>query len=281
MAWAGRHFYARAWAGLRHHSADMNTLIAVGTGAAFVFSVAATLAPGFFLAHGVAPDVYYEAVIDHHRADPARERARGARQAADLRRAARAGATCSRRRRAWCATARSSTCRSSDVRPGDVVLVRPGRADPGGRRVVLSGASAVDESMLTGESLPVAKGEGDARDRRDDQRHRRAALPRDDARRRQSVLARIVELMRDAQGSRAPIQELADRISAVFVPVVIAIAAVTFVAWLVRRGRRGAAGARLGRGGRGADHRLPLRDGARGADGGDGRDRQGGASSAC
>ena len=63
MAWAGRHFYTRAWAGFRHHSADMNTLVAVGTGAAFVYSVVATVAPGFFLPRGVAPDVYYEAVI--------------------------------------------------------------------------------------------------------------------------------------------------------------------------------------------------------------------------
>src|SRR5690606_15760222 len=63
MAWAGRHFYTRAWSAFRHHSADMNTLIAVGTGAAFVYSVAATVAPGFFLSRGIPPDVYYEAVI--------------------------------------------------------------------------------------------------------------------------------------------------------------------------------------------------------------------------
>ena len=63
MAWAGRHFYTRAWAAFRHHSADMITLVAVGTGAAFLYSVLATVAPGFFVAHGVAPDVYYEAVV--------------------------------------------------------------------------------------------------------------------------------------------------------------------------------------------------------------------------
>ena len=63
MAWAGRHFYTGAWASFRHHSADMNTLVAVGTAAAFLYSVAATLAPGFFLSRGIAPDVYYEAVI--------------------------------------------------------------------------------------------------------------------------------------------------------------------------------------------------------------------------
>ena len=63
MVWAGRHFYTRAWAAFRHHSADMNTLVAVGTGAAFLYSVVATVAPGFFLSRGLAPDVYYEAVI--------------------------------------------------------------------------------------------------------------------------------------------------------------------------------------------------------------------------
>src|SRR6478735_6354554 len=63
MGWAGRHFYTRAWSAFRHHSADMNTLIAVGTGAAFLYSLIATVAPGFFIARGVAPDVYYEAVI--------------------------------------------------------------------------------------------------------------------------------------------------------------------------------------------------------------------------
>lgn len=63
MMWAGRHFYTRAWAAVRHHAADMNTLVAVGTGAAFLYSVIATVAPGFFLANGVAPDVYYEAVV--------------------------------------------------------------------------------------------------------------------------------------------------------------------------------------------------------------------------
>jgi Cu+-exporting ATPase len=63
MGWAGRHFYTRAWAAVRHHSADMNTLVAVGTGAAFVYSVVATVAPGVFVAHGVRPDVYYDAVV--------------------------------------------------------------------------------------------------------------------------------------------------------------------------------------------------------------------------
>ena len=63
LAWAGQHFYVRAWSALRHHSTDMNTLVAAGSGAAFLYSALATLAPGFFVAQGVEPDVYYEAVI--------------------------------------------------------------------------------------------------------------------------------------------------------------------------------------------------------------------------
>ena len=63
MLWAGRDFYTRAWAAFRHHSADMNTLIAIGTGAAFAYSLAATVVPGFFLRRGISPDVYYEAVV--------------------------------------------------------------------------------------------------------------------------------------------------------------------------------------------------------------------------
>jgi Cu+-exporting ATPase len=117
------------------------------------------------------------------------------------------------------------------VRHGDLVVVRPGEKVPVDGEV-LSGASAVDESMLTGESLPVEKGVGSAViggtiNRTGSFRYRATTLGTD------SVLSRIVRLMRDAQGSRAPIQKLADRISAVFVPVVLSLAIATFVAWYV------------------------------------------------
>jgi Cu+-exporting ATPase len=117
------------------------------------------------------------------------------------------------------------------VRPGDVLLVKPGERVPVDGEVV-DGSSAVDESMLTGESMPVPKGLGDrvvgaTINRGGAFRMRARAVGPD------SVLAQIVRLMRSAQASRAPIQELADRVSAVFVPVVMAISAVTFVAWLL------------------------------------------------
>jgi Cu+-exporting ATPase len=230
MAWAGRHFYTRAWASFRHHAADMNTLIAVGTGAAFLYSLIATVAPGFFTRYGVAPDVYYEAVILiialilTGNALEARAKSRTANALRAL------------------ISLRPKTARVlhdgaeidlsiEEVRRGDTIVVRPGERVPVDGEV-LTGSSAVDESMLTGEPMPVAKGPGDrviggTINRTGAFRCRATTLGED------SVLARIVQLMREAQSSRAPIQRLADRISAVFVPVVLALAVVTFVVWLL------------------------------------------------
>jgi Cu+-exporting ATPase len=230
MAVAGRHFYTRAWASFRHHSADMNTLIAVGTGAAFVFSAAATLAPGFFISRGVPPDTYYEAVIIIIAlilVGNALE-ARAKRQTATSLRALAALQP---------DTARIDRDGSEidvpieDVRQGDVVVVRPGERVPVDGDVV-AGASAVDESMLTGESSLVEKSVGDrvigaTINRTGAFRYRATTLGAD------SVLAQIIRLMREAQGSRAPIQRLADRVSAVFVPVVISLAIATFAVWYV------------------------------------------------
>jgi Cu+-exporting ATPase len=230
MAWAGRHFYTRAWAAFRHHSADMNTLVAVGTGAAFLYSVVATVAPGFFLNRGVNPDVYYEAVVfiialilmgNALEARAKRQTSTALRTLVQLQpRTARV-----------LRDEAEMDVPVDEVRHGDVVVVRPGERIPVDGEVV-SGSSAVDESMLTGESAPVEKAAGDrvigaTINRTGAFRYRATTLGAD------SVLAQIVKLMRDAQGSRAPIQRLADRISAVFVPVVISIAIATFVAWFV------------------------------------------------
>jgi Cu+-exporting ATPase len=230
MAWAGRDFFTRAWAAFRHHSADMNTLVAVGTGAAFLYSVAATVAPGFFASRGVAPDVYYEAVIiiialiltgNMFEARAKRRTSAALRALVNLQpktaRVVRDG--------------QELDVAVEEVAKGETVVVRPGERIPVDGQV-LSGRSAVDESMLTGESLPVQKGEGDAViggtiNRTGTFRYRATNLGAD------SVLAQIVRLMRDAQSSRAPIQRLADQISAIFVPVVISIAIATFVVWFV------------------------------------------------
>jgi len=230
MLWAGRHFYVRAWQAFRHRSADMNTLIAVGTGAAFLYSVAATFAPEFFVSRGVAPDVYYEAVIfiialilvgNALEARAKRQTGAALRALADLQ------PKTARVRR----DGEEIDVPVEQVLGGDEVVVRPGERIPVDGEVV-AGASAVDESMLTGEPLPVEKTAGDrvvggTINRTGSFRYRATTLGED------SVLARIVSLMRDAQGSRAPIQRLADRISAVFVPVVLQLAVLTFVVWFV------------------------------------------------
>ncbi len=230
MSWAGRHFYVRAWASFRHHSADMNTLIAVGTGAAFLYSVIATVVPDFFVSRGVSPDVYYEAVVFIitlilvGNAFEARAKGRTSdalRTLINLRpktaRVVRDGI--------------DADVPIESVQRSDMVVVRPGERIPVDGEIV-SGESAVDESMLTGESLPVAKSAGDrviggTINRTGAFRYSATTLGSD------SVLAQIVRLMRDAQGSRAPIQKLADTVSGVFVPVVISLAIATFVVWFV------------------------------------------------
>jgi Cu+-exporting ATPase len=234
MGWAGRHFYVRAWSAFRHHSADMNTLIAVGTGAAFLYSVLATVVPEFFLSRGVLPDLYYEAVImiialiltgNALEARAKRQTSAALRRLVELQpntaRVVRAGA--------------EVDIPVNDVQSEEIVIVRPGERIPVDGAII-SGTSAVDESMVTGESLPVEKQPGDRLiggtiNRTGAFRYRATTLGSD------SVLAHIVTLMRDAQGSRAPIQRLADQVSGIFVPIVLSLAIATFVIWFVTAGQ--------------------------------------------
>ncbi len=228
VLWAGRHFYIRAWQAFRHHAADMNTLIAVGTGAALLFSVIATVAPGLFLARGVAPDLYYEAVI----LIIALILVGNALEARAKRQTSAALRALTRLQPAAARVVRDGfelELPIAQVRVGDLVLVRPGeRIAVDG--TIVEGTSAVDESMLTGESLPVEKVAGNrvvggTLNGTGALRFRATTLGGE------SVLARIVRLLREAQGSRAPLQRLADRISGIFVPVVVSLAIATFVVW--------------------------------------------------
>ena len=228
MTWAGRLFYVRGWQAARHGGADMNTLVSLGTGAAFLYSVVATAAPQFFLSRGVAPDVYYEAVIIiiglvlvGHALE---SRAKGETSSALRGLIALLPPTATVMR-----DGAPQEVAVDSLMTGDELLVRPGERIPVDG-IVSSGESAVDESMLTGEPLPVAKKAGDpvvggTVNRMGAFHYRATTLGAE------SVLARIVALMRQAQSSRAPIQRLADRVSAVFVPVVIVIAVVTFGVW--------------------------------------------------
>jgi P-type Cu+ transporter len=226
--WAGRQFYTRAWSAFRHRVADMNTLIAVGTGAAFAYSVAATVAPSFFLRHGVAPEVYYEAVAMIIAlvltGNALESRARGKTSEA-LRKMLQLQPAQARVLRGG----QEIDVPAGEVRTSDLVLIRPGERIPVDG-IVVEGKSAIDESMLTGEAVPVEKETGDkviggTLNRLGSVRYRPTAVGST------GTLSQIVKLMREAQASRAPMQKLADRISRLFVPAVISIAIATFVAW--------------------------------------------------
>ncbi|BCS35687.1 copper-translocating P-type ATPase [Luteitalea sp. TBR-22] len=233
MAWAGRHFYVRAWKAFRHHAADMNTLVAVGTGAAFAYSTMAIVVPDLLSSRGVAPDVYFEAVLfiialilvgNTFEARAKRQTSAALRALADLQPA----------------TARvlrdgvEVEVPVDAVTVGDIIVVRPGERIPVDG-TILDGRSSLDESMLTGESLPVDKRAGDpvfsgTINGTGAFRFRAEHVGAD------SALQRIARMMRDAQGSRAPIQALADKVSAVFVPVVLSLAIATFAGWVVIAG---------------------------------------------
>jgi Cu+-exporting ATPase len=233
LLWAGRDIYRRAWKAVRHGSADMNTLVALGTGSAFLYSVIATIAPHLFARNGIAPDVYYEAVIFiiglvlAGRAIEARATRKTSEALRRLVTLLPPGARVEENGK-WVEKP------LADVRSGEIVVVRPGERIPVDG-ILVEGSSDVDESMLTGEPLPVAKSAGDrvvggTLNTTGAFRYRATSVGTE------SVLARIVRLMEEAQSSRAPIQRLADRVSAVFVPSVLAIAIVTFIAWYVIAG---------------------------------------------
>ncbi len=155
LGWAGRRFYTKAWSALLHKTADMNTLVALGTGAAFLYSAASTIGPGFFIAHGIAPDVYFEAAI----------LIVGLVLTGNALESRAKGQTASALRKLVQLQPKTATVLRNgierdlpveSIQEGDVVLVHPGERIPTDGKVI-SGRSSVDESMLTGESLPVEK----------------------------------------------------------------------------------------------------------------------------
>ena len=228
VAWSGQQFYKGMWSGFKHRTADMNTLIGVGTGAAYLYSLVATFAPDVFAAAGLPADVYYEAVsaiialILLGRLLEARARGR---TSAAIRHLAGLRAKAAHVVR----EGREVAIPVEEVVPGDLVIVKPGEKIPVDG-VVTEGASAVDESMLTGEPLPVAKKIGDevigaTVNRSGSVTFRATRVGKDTA------LAQIVQLVEDAQATKAPIQRLADQVAGVFVPIVLAIAIAAFVVW--------------------------------------------------
>ena len=224
----GRRFYRQGWAALRHRSPDMNTLVMIGTSAAFFYSLAVTLAPQVFPA-GTA-QVYYEAsavvitliLLGKYFEALARGRSSEAMQKllglqVRVARVLRGGV--------------ELELPTDEVLVGDILSVRPGEKVPVDGEVT-SGGSYVDESMLTGEPLPVEKraGSGVVGGTLNGAGAFQFRVTKVGA---DTALAQIIRLVESAQGSKPPIQGLADRVVAVFVPVVLGIAALTFLAWLL------------------------------------------------
>lgn len=228
LTWCGQGFFVGAWQNLRHRRADMNTLVALGTGSAFLYSLGATVFPNQLQEQGITPQLYYEVaavvitlvLLGRYLESQARgQTASALRQLLDLQ----------------VKTARvirqdeTIDLPLEQVQVGDILLVRPGEKIPVDG-VVLTGGSTVDESMISGESLPVPKHPGDlvigATLNKTGQLTCRADRVGGD-----TVLAQIVQLVQRAQSSKAPIQNLADRVTAWFVPVVIGVALITFTLW--------------------------------------------------
>jgi Cu+-exporting ATPase len=224
--WAGWRFYRGAWAEAKHLRANMDTLIAVGTTAAYAYSLVATFVPSIF-PEGLA-EVYYDtAVIIIALILLGRwleSRAKGQTSEA-IKKLMGLQAKTARVLR----DGEEIDIPVEEVRAGDIVLVRPGEKIPVDG-IVVAGRSSVDQSMITGESLPVSKTEGDevigaTLNKVGAFQFRATKVGKDTA------LAQIIKLVQEAQGSKAPIQRLADQISGVFVPGVIGIAIATFVIW--------------------------------------------------
>lgn len=226
---AGWRFYKGMWGALKHRTSDMNTLIAVGTSAAYLYSVLAVFFPGIFTSSGLEPAVYFDTssaiitLILLGRYLEARAKGQTSEAIKKLIHLQPKTATVIR-------NGVEQEITIEDLQVGDLVLVKPGERVPVDG-VIREGRSSVDESMITGESLPVEKTVNDqvigaTINKTGSFRFEATKVGKD------TTLARIVRLVEEAQGSKAPIQRLADVIASYFVPAVIGIALVTFLVWL-------------------------------------------------
>jgi len=230
QVWAGGRFYRAAWRAARHGTTNMDTLVAIGTTAAWAYSVVVTLWPEIVVAAGLEPVSYFDSstiiiglvLLGRWLEARAKGRTTGA-----IRRLVGLSPTTARLVR----DGEDDVVALESVVPGDLLRLRPGDKIPVDG-IVVEGSSAIDASMLTGEPTPVTVGPGDevigaTLNTTGTFVMRATRVGRDTA------LARVVELVRRAQGSKAPIQRLADRIAEVFVPIVLLAAAATFAIWFV------------------------------------------------
>lgn len=226
--WCGLSFYSNAWKAFKRHAATMDTLVALGTSTAFIYSLFPTFFPSFFISQGLRPDVYYEAaavIIALILLGRLLESRAKKQTGSAIRKLIGLQAKTARLIR----NGQEIDIPIEEVQIGDVILVRPGEKIPVDGEVV-DGTSTIDESMVTGESIPVKKQPGDevigaTINKTGSFKFQATRVGKD------TVLAQIVQLVQQAQGSKAPIQRLADSVTGWFVPAVIAIAIMTFVIW--------------------------------------------------
>ncbi|MBS3819752.1 HAD-IC family P-type ATPase, partial [bacterium] len=228
--WIGWQFYKGTWASFKHRNADMNTLIAVGTSAAYLYSMAATVFPSLFTGAGIQPKVYFDTssiiivLILFGRLLEARAKGQASEAIKELMGLQPKTARVVR-------DGKEQDIPVEEVWVGDEVVVRPGERIPVDG-LITKGSSSVDESMITGESIPVRKKVNDevigaTVNKTGSFQFKATKVGKDTA------LAQIIKLVQQAQGAKAPIQRLADLIAGYFVPIVISIAIATFVIWFV------------------------------------------------
>lgn len=231
VCWLGRGFFITAWKQLRHGAVNMDTLVACSTGVAYLFSMFNLLFPDFWLSRGITPHVYFEsssviiAFILLGRL--LEERAKGNTSQAIRKLMGLQPKTVTR----LSASGEEEEVRIDQIRPDDTIVVKPGeRIAVDG--TVSDGSSYVDESMLSGEPVPVAKRKNSkvyagTINQKGSFRFRAEKVGTD------TLLAHIIHLVQDAQGSKAPVQKLVDKVAAVFVPIIIGIALLSFGLWMV------------------------------------------------
>ncbi|HUI45075.1 MAG TPA: heavy metal translocating P-type ATPase [Nitrospirota bacterium] len=228
--WAGRHFYQNAWASIKHGSTNMNTLVVVGTSAAYGYSVLLTFSPSALGHYGGHGGAYYDTatmiitLILFGKYLEARARNRAGEAIRKLIGLQPRTARVSRE-------GMEQNIPIEDVESGDLIIVRPGEKIPVDG-IIRNGYSSIDESMLTGESLPVDKKTGDSVIGATINKTGTFTFEATKVG-KETMLSQIIRMVQEAQGSKAPIQRLADYISSIFVPSVISIGLVTFTVWYI------------------------------------------------
>jgi P-type Cu+ transporter len=230
---SAKRFFTIAWTNIKHFSAEMNTLVAIGTGSAYLYSLVVTLFPEFILKPGTTPHVYFETagvivtLILLGRLLESRAKNKTRNSIKEL-------IGLQPKTALVLKDGNEIEVNIDDLTLGDTVIIKPGSKLPADGEII-EGYSTIDESMITGESIPVEKGNGakvigGTINKNGSFKFKVTAVSKD------SVLGQIIKLVEEAQGSKAPIQKLADKIAGVFVPVVIGVAILTFIIWMFSTG---------------------------------------------